>query len=160
MKKSYVFLSVLVFVGSVTIMAKEKKARGKVVFPEAVQAAFKTTYPKAFIIGMSKETEKGVTYYEIESVDGKQKRDLLFTADGKVAEIEEAIDPAALPEAVTRILSKNFPDAKLLNAEALTKDGQKSFEVQMQLKGKKKEVAFDVFGKIIEKPASVEKNND
>jgi uncharacterized membrane protein YkoI len=160
MKKLSILLLVLVFVCSVTIMAKEKKAKEKVVFPEAVQTAFKTAYPKAFITGMSKETEKGVTYYEIESMDGKQKRDLLYTADGNVAEIEEAIDPTTLPEAVTQTLNKEFAGAKVLKAEAMTKDGNKSYEVKIEVKGKKKEIAIDATGKIIEKLATAEKKKD
>jgi len=67
--------------------AGENKAPDLKILPAAVLDAFKTAYPKAVIKGTSKETEKGVTYYEIESVDGKLNRDLLYTADGKAAEI-------------------------------------------------------------------------
>jgi hypothetical protein len=148
MKRTCMVLLVFVLVCSATLaLAYEKKAKGKVVLPEAVLSAFKAAYPKAEIKAVSKEPEKGMIYYEVESIDGKQQRNILYTADGKAAEIEETLDTATLPEAVTQTLSKEFPGAKLLKAEALTKDGQKSFEVQIQLKGKKKELAFDASGK-------------
>lgn len=155
MKRTCMVLLVFVLVCSATlVMAREKKAKGKVVLPEAVLSAFKIAYPKAEIKAVSKETEKGVTYYEVESIDGKQQRDILYTADGKVAEIEETLNTATLPEAVTQTLSKEFPGAKVLKVEALTRDGQKSFELMIKLaKGEQKgelQVAPD--GKIVMGP--------
>jgi uncharacterized membrane protein YkoI len=161
MKCTYRVLLVFVLVCSATLaMALEKKAKGEVVLPEAVLSAFKIAYPKAEIKTVSRETDKGVTYYEVESVDGKQQRDILYAVDGKAAEIEETLDPATLPEVVAQTLSKKFPGAKVLKAEALTKDGQKSFEVQIRLQGKKKEVVIDASGKIVEKPAGEEKKKN
>ena len=119
------------------------------ILPPAVLAAFKTSYPHAVIKGTSKETEKGVTYYEIESVDGKMNRDLLYTADGKVAEVEESVAPGALPAAVTQALAKAYPGYKILKAEDLTKDGRKLFELQIQVKDKKIGVTIDRAGTII-----------
>jgi hypothetical protein len=120
------------------------------ILPPAVLTAFKTAYPHAVIKGTSKETEKGVTYYEVESVDGQLNRDLLYTADGKAAEIEEAMAPADLPAAVRQTLDKEYPGAKILKAEKMTKGDQKLFELQIQLKDKKKGVMIDPNGKIIE----------
>ena len=160
MKKVWVMLLVLIFVCSATMMATGEKVKGKIVLPKALNSVFKTAYPKAEIKAVSKEIEKGVTYYEVESIDGKQKRDILYTADGKVAEIEEAIDLSTLPESVKQTLDKEFAGAKMLKAEALTKDDRKSYEVKIQLKGKKKEIAFDATGKIIEKLVGEEEKKD
>jgi hypothetical protein len=120
------------------------------ILPPAVLSAFKTSYPNAVIKGTSKETEKGITYYEVESVDGKLNRDLLYTADGKAVEIEEAILPESLPAAVQQALARAYPGSKILKAEALTKGDQKLFELRIQLKDKKKGVTIDPSGKIIE----------
>ena len=117
--------------------------------PPAVLNAFKAAYPRAVIKGTSKETENGVTYYEVESVDGKMNRDLLYTADGKTAEIEEAVAPGALPAAVTQALAKAYPGYKVLKAEDMAKDGQKLFELQIQVNDKKIGVTIDPTGKII-----------
>jgi uncharacterized membrane protein YkoI len=120
------------------------------ILPPTVLAAFQKAYPKAEIKGASKETEKGVTYYEIESVDGKMNRDLLYTADGKVVEVEEAVAPGALPPAVLKALDKAYPGYKILKAEDLLKDGQKLFELEIQVNGKKTGVTIDPSGKIIQ----------
>jgi hypothetical protein len=119
------------------------------ILPPAVLEAFKKAYPKAVIRGVSKETEKGVTYYEVESVDGKMNRDLLYTADGKAVEVEEAVAPGALPAAVTKALDKAYPGCKILKAEDMLKDGQKLFELVIQVKGKKQDVTIDPDGKIL-----------
>ena len=120
------------------------------VLPPTVLDAFKKAYPKAVIKGASKETEKGVTYYEVESVDGKMNRDLLYTADGKAVEVEEAIVPGALPAAVVKTLAKTYPGYKILKAEDMLKDGQKLFELEIQVNGKKMGVTLDPAGKIIQ----------
>jgi hypothetical protein len=120
------------------------------ILPPAVLDAFHKAYPKAVIRGTDKETEKGVTYYEIESVDGKMNRDLLYTGDGKTVEIEEGLAPGALPAAVTQALAKAYPGCKVLKAEDLLKDGKKLFELQILVKDKKIGVTMDPFGKIIE----------
>jgi hypothetical protein len=125
-------------------------ARDLKILPPAVLNAFKTAYPQAVIKGASKETEKDVTYYEIESVDGKMNRDLLYTADGKVVEVEEAVAPGALPSAVRQALAKAYPGHKVLKAEELVKGGQKYFELQIQVKDKKIGVTVDPSGKIIQ----------
>ena len=141
---------------------KEEAEEGKAavvdlkILPEAVLSAFKAAYPNAVIKGTSKETEKGVTYYEVESVDGKLNRDLLYTADGKAAEIEEALAPETLPAAVLQTLAKAYPGYKVIKAEALTKGNVKQFELQIQVKDKKVGVTIDPNGKIIEKTGGTE----
>lgn len=133
--------------------AGETKAAASVnlkVLPPTVLEAFKKAYPKAEIRGASKETEKGVTYYEVESIDGKMNRDLLYTVDGKVVEVEEAIAPGALPAAVIKALDKAYPGYKILKAEDMLKDGQKLFELEIQVNGKKMGVTLDPTGKIIQ----------
>jgi len=120
------------------------------ILPPAVLNAFKTAYPHAVIRGTSKESEKGVTYYEVESVDGKLNRDLLYTADGKAVEIEEAISPENLPVAVQQTLAREFPGYKVLKAENMTRDGKKLFELRIQVKDKKRGVTIDPAGKIIQ----------
>jgi hypothetical protein len=119
------------------------------ILPPAVLNAFKTAYPRAVIRGTSKETEKGVTYYEVESIDGKMHRDLLYTADGKAVEIEEAINPGSLPAAVTQALARAHPGYEVLRAEAMAKDGQNLFEIQIRVEGKRMSVTVSPDGKII-----------
>jgi hypothetical protein len=121
------------------------------VLPEAVLKAFQAAYPKAEIKGASKEVENGVTQFEVESVDGKLNRDLLYAADGKVLELEETTAPENLPEPVKATLAKDYPGAKVLKAEILTKGETKNFELSLQDKDKTFGLTIDPAGKVIEK---------
>ncbi len=168
MKRTLAFISILCIVAlgfaatglapsagrSIPGQAKGKPAVAPAVdlkiLPPVVLEAFKKAYPKAVIRSVSKETEKGVTYYEVESVDGELARDLLYTADGKAVEIEEAVPPSDLPPAVVQALEKAHPGAKILKAESIFKEGRRSFELEIQVKEKKMAVTMDPSGKIIE----------
>ncbi len=77
-----------ILVSTDSSFAQEKKI-DKNDLPKAVLNAFQKRYPNAAIKGTSIEKENGKTYYEIESIDGTRRRDLLYTKSGKVAEIEE-----------------------------------------------------------------------
>jgi len=122
------------------------------ILPAAVLNAFRTTYPNAVIKGTSKEVEKGVTYYEVESVDGKLNRDLLYTADGKAVEIEVIIAPESLPTAVLQALGKAYPGYKILKAEDMIKNGRRLYELRIQVKDKKIGLTVDPNGEIFERP--------
>lgn len=134
---------------------KEKKMT-KADLPAAVIAAFEKAYPGAEIKGVSKETEKGITYFEIESVDGKTNRDLLYTADGKAAEIEETVATADLPKEIQAALKKAAGKGTVAKAEKLTRGSVVSYEFQIKTGKKTKEVAIDAKGKI-QKPETTEK---
>jgi len=127
----------------------QDKAVDLKVLPPAVLKAFKAAYPNAVIKGASKEVENGVTQYEVESVDGDLNRDLLYLADGKVIEIEETTAPENLPAPVKQTLAKDYTGVKVIKAEILTKDGVKSYELSIELKGKKMDLAIDAQGKVV-----------
>jgi uncharacterized membrane protein YkoI len=152
MGRFLMFVFALTLILSGIAIAQEKPKTGAVdltVLPAAVLNAFKTAYPGAVITGASKEVENGVTQYEVESVDGKLNRDLIYSADGKVIELEETTAPENLPAPVKQTLAKEYPGAKVLKAEILTKDGAKLFELSIQFKDKKMGVTIDPQGKII-----------
>jgi hypothetical protein len=119
--------------------------------PAAVIAAFEKAYPKAKILTASTETEKGVTYYEIESMDGTQRRDLLYMKDGTVFEAEEITAPSDLPETVKVALSKNLPNGKILSAEKTTRQSGVQYDLTVQIKRKKFDVSIDGAGKVLSK---------
>ncbi|MGE5353465.1 MAG: PepSY-like domain-containing protein [Acidobacteriota bacterium] len=119
--------------------------------PQVVLDAFKKAYPNAVIKGSGKENEEGKTFYEIESVDGKVKRDLLYLPDGKVAEIEEKISNNDLPAAVKETVKKEFPKGKITSAEKVTKDGKENFELVVKDGKKSAEIVLDKEGKIVKK---------
>ena len=115
------FLLTAALVVGLTVPANaqgEKKIKAKDL-PVAVAAAFQKAYPQAKIKGTSMETENGKTMYEIESVDGKVNRDLLYAADGSCLEIEETVAVKDLPADVAAGLKKGFPEGKVSKAEKL-----------------------------------------
>jgi hypothetical protein len=99
--------------------------------PAAVLSAFHKSYPKAEIKGVAKETEKGGTYFEIESVDEGISRDLLYLADGTVAEIEEAVDPANLPAPVKAAVANKYPKGKIVKAEKTMRDALTTYDLRI-----------------------------
>lgn len=138
---------------------KEVKLKKKDL-PKNVVAAFAKAYPKATITGTSKEIEKGITYFEIESVDGKAHRDLLYSADGIVHETEETIDAAGLPAKATQALAKDYAGANVVKAEKITADGKSGYEVTIRINGKTKELAFDVDGNVKSRAKEEMKNGN
>src|SRR5512140_1895314 len=90
-----VVMTTMLFGLSTCVHSQEKKITEKDL-PAAVKSAFHKSYPHATIKGLAKETENGKTYYEIESIDGKLHRDLLYTPEGDAYEIEETISPGKL----------------------------------------------------------------
>ncbi|MDP4114590.1 MAG: PepSY-like domain-containing protein [Bacteroidota bacterium] len=133
---------------SVMLNAQETKKGKKKNIPQVVLDSFNKSYPKAIIRGTDIEKEDGKTFYEIESLDGKVKRDLLFLPDGKIAEIEETISPNDLPAVIKNSITSAMPKAKILKAEMITKNDVISYELIVKDGKFKKEIALDKAGKI------------
>ena len=77
--------------------------------PAAVSAAFKQAYPKATIKNVSEEDGN----FEVESMDGPQRRDLIYKPDGTVVEYEEFIDAKDVPAAVMTAIKARYPKATI-----------------------------------------------
>ena len=145
--KTYFFaLAIIIGIAS-TCFSQEMKISRKQV-PAAVIKAFKTTYPKAKIKGTNIETKHGVTYYEIESKDGKIKRDVLYSKEGKVSEIEEMISADQLPQPVIDALTKNYSGQKVQAIEKNIQGAVTTYEVMLQTGKKKTEIIFSADGSI------------
>lgn len=148
MSIAFFALSIFLFGAYSGTHAQDKKVTKKNV-PKAVLNSFYKTYPKAVIKGMSTETEKGRTYFEIESVDGNVNRDLLYTAAGKTAEIEETIPSSGLPKMSMQVIEKKFPGAKVEKIEKNTRDSKVTYDLSLTGKKGKFEVVLNKEGKII-----------
>ena len=138
--------------------AGDKKISKKQI-PDAVMKSFTEQYPNAIIKGQAIEKEKGKTYFEIESVDGKTNRDLLYTSDGKVSEIEESMDPGALSDTMKSTISKEYPKGKIAKAERVTHGEMVGYEIQVKVGKKTHEVKFDAQG-IMVKASKKNKESD
>jgi len=157
-------LSLILLLGAATLfvastIAGEKKITKKDL-PNAVLTAFEKAYPKAAIRGLSKEEENGKTFYEIESLDGKTRRDLLYSPDGTVAEIEEVVAANDLPAAVKATVDKEFPKGRIMKAEKLTHDSVTEYELVVSSGKAKHELVLDPTGKLLKKEAKNEKEGE
>jgi hypothetical protein len=122
--------------------------------PKAVLDSIKAKFPRAELTEATKETEDGKTTYEIALKDGGRAVDVAATADGKITEIETAIDAKALPAKVTAALADKYPKATLKKAEEIVeiKNGTetKTFEVVVMTTAEKSvEVKLSPEGKIL-----------
>ncbi|MFH0990367.1 MAG: PepSY-like domain-containing protein [bacterium] len=119
--------------------------------PKAILDAFQKAYPKATIKGYSKETEKDATVYEIESTEGKIKRDITYSSDGSMISAEETLPYASLPDAVRKTIAKEFPKAKISTTEKVTKDATVQYELVVTVKKEQYEVVLNPDGSIVSK---------
>lgn len=120
----------LAFTFSIPATAGDEKITRKNV-PPAVLKAFAQAYPNAKVTAYAKEKENGTTYYELETIDGKTKRDLLYTEDGTTAEIEESVTMKDLPEAVAKAFAKESPKAHASKIEKVTRGEKVTYDFRM-----------------------------
>jgi hypothetical protein len=130
---------------------KEEADVNHTILPKAVLTAFKTAYPVAVIKGTSKEMEKGLVRYELESVDGKINRDIVYASDGSALEIEESGDIGPIPAAVKQAIAEKYPQGKLLKIEKMTRDQEVSYEALIRVGKTKIEMEFSPDGKEMSK---------
>jgi hypothetical protein len=151
MKQCIVLSTLVLLGGTISNVTAQEKAIDKSKVPAPVLKAFQGSYPHATVKAYKKETEKGKTYFEIESVDGKTNRDLLYASDGTVVEIEEAVEMNQLPEAVAKALKKDFPSGKITKSEKTTHGANISYEFVVTSGKNKYEVAYSTDGKQLSK---------
>ena len=156
--KSNLGIVATIFLGMITIgpiseaIAADKKITKKDV-PAVVLKAFEDSYPKAKVNAYLIEMEKGEKCYELETIDGSLKRDLLYRADGSVAEVEEILTPKTVPESIAKAILMDMPKAKIIRGEKNTRDTTVFFEV-LVFDGKEKvRVFLNPDGKIQKKSA-------
>ncbi len=147
----------LAFMFSIPATAGDKKITKKDV-PSAVLKAFEQAYPKATVKGYAKEKENGTTFYELETIDGKTKRDLLYTEDGKTAEIEEAVTIKDLPDAVAKAFTRESPKAQATKIEKVTRGEKVTYDFAMG-KGKS-ELVIDPSGTIVKHSKAVKSTRE
>jgi curli biogenesis system outer membrane secretion channel CsgG len=146
-----VFLLLLAcFSACVSASAQEASLTKKQV-PKAVLDAFAKAYPKATTKGFSRETEKGKTSFEVESVEGAVHRDVSYSADGSLLSIEESIAYADLPEAVRAALAKEAPKGTASSCEKITKGDVTEYEIVVRSGRKKEELLFSARGALLER---------
>jgi len=139
-----VIVAAAVFLGS--IFAVEKKIGAKDL-PPAVQKAVPRQTKGAEIKGYNQETEKGKTFYEVETMLNGKSRDLLFDASGALVEVEEEIALDSIPSAAKAAIEKRAANGKVNKVESVTRGQSVSYEAEItSMTGKRSEVAVQADG--------------
>jgi hypothetical protein len=138
-------VAAILFILALPISAEKTIAKEKL--PAAVIQAFTDAYPKAMLKACLREEEKGNIRYELESVDGKINRDIVYAADGTALEIEESGDIGPIPAAVTKAISEKYPKGKLLKIEKITRGQGISYGALIHVGKTRVEMELDIAGK-------------
>ena len=131
------------------VQAQESVKIVKKEVPEAVLSAFSKAYPNASVKTYLREMRDGKTCYELETKDGSTARDIIYTANGEVMEIEEALKPNALPPVVLATIARTHPKAKITAAERLKRGDVIQFEAMLNSNGKKINLVFSESGDLV-----------
>ena len=148
MKRTVSMMLVVAFAMAGVASAQEAKISLKNL-PDAVRVTVEAETKNATLKGISKETEKGKTVYEVESLVNGRTRDLMIDAAGKVYLIEEQLDPARAPAPVRSALEAQ---GTIVVLESVTANGTTTYEGQVKTKaGKRVTMEIDAAGKPLKK---------
>lgn len=121
-------------------------AQDSLALPSAVETAFRRSYPHAGILHVARERRGGRVVYEIESVEGSVRRDLLYDLEGHAIEIEEVIPADSLPEPVRAALARDVQEAEVMRAERITRGDVILYEVRVRRNGRTESLTYDPKG--------------
>ncbi len=119
--------------------------------PKAVSDAVKAKFPKAEMVGASKEKEDGKEVFEVQLKQNKLNIDVTVSPEGKILGVEKEIEAKDLPKKVAEALETKYPKATIKLAEELIKDDKLTgYELVITTADKKMlEVVFDPDGKFV-----------
>lgn len=133
-----------------TSAAQEKKIK-RSDLPPAVEKTVADVSKNATIKGLSQETEKGKTTYEVAIVVGGHTKDVEIDTTGAILEIEEEVGLDSLSPDVKAGLTAKAAGGTILKVESLTKNGELvAYEAKVKIAGKKSEIQVGPDGKPLE----------
>ena len=131
---------------SIGAVYAQRKLALKDLPPEA-QKTIQAELKGAEIKNIGKETEKGVTQYEVETVLNGKHRDFNVDAKGKLLVVEEETTLDAIPAAAKTAILKKVASGKLGMVELFVRGGETMYEAAYTTtKGKKLEVLVKADG--------------
>ncbi len=148
--RSAIFLCAgVLLAASLNTRADEKPVKMKKL-PQAVQQTVEEQSKGATLLGISKETENGKTYYEVELKVNGHHKDVLIDSTGAVVESEEEIALEALPAAAKTGIEKQAEKGKIVFVESITKNGRiVAYEAHIKTGRKSKEIKVGADGELI-----------
>lgn len=115
--------------------------------PAPVQATVQAELKGGEIRGIDKETEHGVTQYEVETMRNGKHRDFEVDLKGKLLVVEEETTLESVPEAAKAAITKKVADGKLGMVELFLRNGETLYEAEYTTKaGKKHEILVKADG--------------
>ena len=139
-------LVVLAFAAlAVPAPAAEKKLQVKDL-PPAVQKTVAEQTKGAQIKGISRETEKGVVQYEIETLVSGKARDFNVDTSGKLLVVEEEVPIDRIPPAARFAIEKKTAGGRITRVETVTEDGVTSYEAAYTKGGRTHEIGVKADG--------------
>jgi len=114
------FLALLIAVAIPGLAGAAKSLQMKDL-PAAVQKTVQDTLKGGEIKNISKEVEKSVTQYEVETIFNGKHRDFNVDAKGKLVVVEEEVDMASIPVAARAAIEKKSAGGKLGMVETVDK---------------------------------------
>jgi uncharacterized membrane protein YkoI len=146
------FIAVTVILLVISADGKERRMT-KSELPPAVQKAAEEQTKGATVRGYSTEVENGKREYEVETVLNGRSRDITFSPDGSLLEVEEQVEMSDLPSTVRDGLQAKAGSGKITKIESLTKQGKVvAYEAKVLKAGKRHEVQVGPDGKPLEHP--------
>jgi hypothetical protein len=114
--------------------------------PAPVQETVKAQTRNARLVGLSKEIEKGKTFYEAETKVNGISRDILIDDAGAVVEIEEATTLESIPAAARAGLQQLAGQQKITRVETVTKGSVVTYEAVVKKNGRPSEISVTADG--------------
>lgn len=143
-KSSTLFLATTIM--CCAAFAQETEIKRKDV-PPVVLSAFGKAYSGAKVLEWEKEIHGGKLFYEAETVDGKVSRNILYSPDGSVAQVEQKIAVGDIPPAVVEAVKRKYPNASIHNAHKVTHADVVEYGLSLN-GGEKKKVVVNADGTI------------
>jgi len=100
--------------------------------------------------GLTREVEKGETFYEAELDVNGRTRDVIMDPSGAIVLIEEEVALRSVPAAVRAAIEKHAEGGKIEVVETLTRNGKiEAYETHVKKGAKKIEFKVDPAGQLI-----------
>ncbi|MBZ5727291.1 MAG: hypothetical protein LAP87_20120 [Acidobacteriia bacterium] len=139
MTRTFAVLLAIAAIAGAALAAEKKLALKDL--PAAAQKTVQDQAQGAEIRGISKETEKGVAQYEVETMVNGKHRDFNVDTEGALLVVEEETSLDSIPAPARAAIQKKVGDGKLGKVEIMTKGGAIFYEAAYTTKaGKKHEV--------------------
>jgi uncharacterized protein YpmB len=148
----FILIGVIVVLIALPVIGEEEhveKKLGKKDLPAEVLDSLQKNYAKAKIEDIGLITEDDKQFYEIEIKDAQGKRNLIYTGEGKLKEIEQDVHAKDISEAAMKTLRENYPSPKIHDVTRITRGDDVRWEVSFSSGGHDYDVYVSADGRFV-----------